>query len=111
MAELFHQAYAKMSPGTMEWLEKQGYSRDKMMSKLPKSPTCVEGRYLREVEWLKANHDDRNIWLMSMVFGFCANQPGYVLDLINNYEQKFGRDGNLDAVQKLAVSVLKELGV
>lgn len=110
MAELFHQAYAKITPETLQWLESLGYDRKKMLSKLPKSPTCIEGRYLRERAWLKATSQPQSVWLLSMLFGLSANQVGYTFDLVAGYGQAYGRDASVDAMQQLATKMLADMG-
>jgi len=111
MAEFFCQAYAKMRPETMARLESQGHQQKLLMSKLVKAPTCVEGRYLREVSWLEetaASESRKPLWIMSMLFGFCSQQVGYVFDLLFAYEEIFGRDSGYDHADKLANEMLNE---
>jgi Methyltransferase FkbM domain len=108
MAEFACQTYAKIRPETVGRLEADGYSRKAMLAKLHKSPTCVEGRYLREVSWLEKHVEDKQLWIVAILFGFCADQLGHVFDLIGAYETRFGRDAVLDSADRLARSLLSD---
>ena len=108
MAEFACQTYAKIRPETVGRLESAGYNRKSMLAKLHKSPTCVEGRYLREVSWLEQHVQDKQLWITAILFGFCADQLGHVFDLIGAYEARFGRDTVLDSADQLARTLLRD---
>ena len=108
MAEFACQTYAKIRPETVGRLEAAGYNRKSMLAKLHKSPTCVEGRYLREVSWLEQHVQDKQLWITAILFGFCADQLGHVFDLIGAYEATFGRDTVLDSADQLARTLLRD---
>lgn len=106
MAEYHCQAYAKIRPETVARLERAGFDRKALMAKLAKSPTCVEGRYLREVSWMERHGFARELWVVAALFGFCADKLGYVFDIVAAYEALFGRDAFIEGAERLAASSL-----
>ena len=108
MVELARQGYARIRGKSAGRFGATVYDRKSMLSKLHKSPTCVEGRYLREVSWFEKHVGDKQLWIVAMLFGFCADQLGHVFDLIGAYEAKFGRDTVLDGADQLARSLLRD---
>lgn len=107
LSELKYQSYAKVRPGTVEKLEKMGFDRKQMLAKLTKSPTAAEARYLREVVWFEKNQEDQNMWLCGIAFGLATQQTGYVFDLLDAYDAKFGSDDTVAEFRAQAMDQIK----
>ena len=109
LGDLKYQSYAKVRPQTMQALEDNGLDRAKLLARLTKSPTAAEARYLREVSWFEKNQDDKKLWLLGMVFGSVNGQLGYVFDLLDAYDNKFGADQASKDMRSLSMAELKKL--
>lgn len=109
LSELKYQSYAKVRPQTVAKLEKLGFDKKTMMVRLTKCPTAAEARYLREVTWFENHQPDNNLWLCGIAFGLVTQQTGYVFDLIDAYESKFGDDDALSEFRSQALSQLNSI--
>jgi hypothetical protein len=108
MVEFARQIYHKINRKSANLYKDTVNDRKSMLSKLHQSPICVEGRYLREVSWLEKHVEDKQLWIIAILFGLCADQLGYVFDLIGACEAKFGRDAVLESADQLARSLLRD---
>jgi FkbM family methyltransferase len=108
MVAFARQSYNKIKRKSVGRFKATVDDRRSMLSKLHKSPICVEGRYLREVSWLEKHVEDKQLWIVAILFGLCADQLGHVFDLIGACEAKFGLDTVLEGADRLARSLLRD---
>ena len=104
MSRLEYQSYPKLRPETLDELsEHTGIDREQLMRRLPRAPTAVEGRYLREVAWLRDSAEGPAALVLASVFGLLDGQFGYAYDVASAYTERFGNDELAGAMRKLAV--------
>jgi hypothetical protein len=73
---------------------------------LPGSPYYCEVRYLRTIDWLNGhNVPDRDYFLLC-IFAIIDNKPGFALDVVNAYKQKWN-NGELDPLGTILEDQIK----
>lgn len=104
MSRLEYQAYPKIRPGTLADMSNYaGVDPKQLMKQLPKAPTAVEGRYLREVDWLKSTGQKTETLILASVFGLLDGQYGYAYDIASLYIECFGDDLYTQKIMEIAL--------
>jgi hypothetical protein len=104
MSRLEYQAYPKIRPETMADMAKwTGVDPQLMIRSLPKAPTAIEGRYLREVDWLDCSGQGKRALILAGVFGLLDGQKGYAYDVASLYVNRFGRDTGVEQLMEAAI--------
>ena len=75
-----------------------------MMRRLPKAPTAVEGRYLREINWLAKSGRDGRALILAGIFGLLDGQNGYAYDVASLYIDRFGKDNSAEELMTAALA-------
>jgi methyltransferase FkbM-like protein len=105
ICKLEYQAYPKIRPSTLKTLSSSLKMDDKeLIRRMEKSPTAVEGCYLRELDWLKLHCDSKAKLAMISVFGLLNQQLGYAYDVACLYDEMFGADD----VSKKIIEIVSE---
>ncbi len=108
LSELKHQAYPKIRPESLATLaDSLGVVDKDLARRLPKAPTAVEARYLREVDWLLSQPLTRGHFLLAGVFGLIDKQGGYTYDVACAYRERFGNDAHLERLLELALDACR----
>lgn len=105
MSRLEYQAYPKIRPDTLaEMAQRKGLDPQVMMRRLPKAPTAVEGRYLREINWLAKSGRDGRALILAGIFGLLDGQNGYAYDVASLYIDRFGKDNSAEELMTAALA-------
>lgn len=108
LADLQYQAYAKIRPETIEFFEKQGWNKKKLIAGLKKSPTAAEAFYMRRVSWLEREAKDSKLWLLAFAIATASNHIGHALDVLRSYEAAFGSGTETGQMAKIAKLALQQ---
>ena len=71
------------------------------------SPGWCEARYLRTVEWLAERNCAQREYMLLSVFALLDGQPGFVLDLNIELEQRFGASEASSLLRTEAIALTK----
>ena len=105
MSRLEYQSYPKIRPESMKLLsQKTGIDCKHLMRRLTNAPTAVEGRYLREIRWLRSSGLESNDLLIAAVFGLLDEQYGYAYDVACLNRELFGSNELMLRIMDTAIA-------
>jgi Methyltransferase FkbM domain len=92
MSSMHHQMYPRIRKEGLQLIaDLSGLSRDALAARLPRSPTCIEGRYFKTLEKLLADNAAERSFVLCFVFAMLDGKIGFAADLCIGYETRYGR--------------------